>query len=147
VTAINITATAATITWTTNEAGDSQVEYGLTASYGSTSPLLPEMVMSHSLTLSGLSPNTVYHYRAVSRDASGNVTRSSDATFTTSSPGAISFVQQTGRVHAGGVGSLNASFATPPTAGNAVIVYAWSYNGDATLDFPANGVTDNRGNT
>jgi hypothetical protein len=62
-------------------------------------------------------------------------------------PVPISFVQQTGRVHAGGVGSLNASFATPPTAGNAVIVYAWSYNGDATLDFPANGVTDNRGNT
>ena len=34
-TATNITGTSATITWTTNEAATSQVEYGLTTSYGS----------------------------------------------------------------------------------------------------------------
>src|SRR3989440_12985894 len=35
--------TSATIQWTTNEASDSQVEYGLTASYGSTTTLDPKI--------------------------------------------------------------------------------------------------------
>src|SRR5207253_178426 len=35
VTASNITTSGATITWTTNEASDSQVEYGTTTAYGS----------------------------------------------------------------------------------------------------------------
>jgi hypothetical protein len=34
-----VTANTATINWTTDEAADSQVEYGRTAAYGSVSPL------------------------------------------------------------------------------------------------------------
>ncbi len=62
VAASGITASGATITWTTDEPASSQVEYGLTASYGSTTTSDTNMVTSHSVTLSGLSPSTTYHY-------------------------------------------------------------------------------------
>jgi phosphodiesterase/alkaline phosphatase D-like protein len=74
---------AATITWTTNEASDSQVEYGLTSAYGQVSALASPLVSSHSVGLSGLSASTVYHYRVKSRDAAGNLATSADFTFTT----------------------------------------------------------------
>jgi|GEM_PF-2494563 len=79
----NITTSAATITWNTNEASDSQVEYGLTASYGSSSPLDAAMVTLHSVTLSNLQPNTTYHYRVKSKDAAGNLAVSGNFTLTT----------------------------------------------------------------
>ncbi len=44
VVARNITTTGATITWTTNEPTDSQVEYGLTTAYGQETPLDPTPV-------------------------------------------------------------------------------------------------------
>ncbi|HUI79557.1 MAG TPA: Ig-like domain-containing protein, partial [Bryobacteraceae bacterium] len=48
VTATAITASGVTITWTTSVAADSQVAYGLTASYGGSSTLATAMVTSHS---------------------------------------------------------------------------------------------------
>lgn len=85
----SITNTSATITWTTNTASSSQVQYGLTTGYGSSSPLDSNQVTSHSVSLSGLSPNTLYHYRAISTNTNGT-TNSSDFTFTTLGPPAIS---------------------------------------------------------
>ena len=79
--ATNITATAATITWTTNEAADSQVEYGPTSSYGSTTTLDPTPVTSHSINLTGLTASTLYHYRVKSKDAAGKPATSDDAMF------------------------------------------------------------------
>ena len=81
----SLSPTGATITWVTNEAADSQVEYGLTASYGSSTMLDPSLVTSHSVTLSGLADNTTYHYRVKSKDAAGNPATSADATFTVAS--------------------------------------------------------------
>jgi hypothetical protein len=83
VTASNITTSSATITWTTSEDADSQVEYGPTTSYGSSTTLKPAMVTSHSVPLNGLSPSTTYHYRVKSRDEAGNLGTSADFTFTT----------------------------------------------------------------
>src|SRR5438445_4000470 len=83
VTVTSLSATSATIQWTTNTASDSQVEYGLTTSYGSTTTLNPALVTSHSAALSGLTDSTTYHYRVKSKDASGNLSVSSDSTFTT----------------------------------------------------------------
>ena len=82
-TATNITATSATITWTTNEAADSQVDYGLTTSYGATTALDSNLVISHSVLISGLNPSTPYNYRVRSRDAAGNLTLSANSSFTT----------------------------------------------------------------
>jgi parallel beta-helix repeat protein len=73
----------ATITWTTNLAASSQVDYGTTANYGQSSPLNTSMATSHTVTLSGLSASTTYHYRAKSTDASNNQVASADFTFTT----------------------------------------------------------------
>jgi hypothetical protein len=83
VTATGISASAATITWTTNEAATSRVEYGLTTSYGSSTPLDSTLVTSHSVSLSGLGANTTYQYRVRSIDAAGNERIGSNASFRT----------------------------------------------------------------
>ena len=44
------------------------------------------MVTSHSQALSGLTANTLYHYRVKSKDAAGNLATSADFTFTTRAP-------------------------------------------------------------
>ncbi len=73
----------ATITWTTSSQADSQVDYGTTTSYGSSTALDTGMVTAHSQTLNGLIPGTLYHYRVKSRDGMGNLSMSADSTFTT----------------------------------------------------------------
>jgi phosphodiesterase/alkaline phosphatase D-like protein len=92
-------ATSATVTWNTNEPANGQVEYGLTAGYGSLSTLVTALTAGHSIGLSGLTSATMYHYRIRTRDASGNLALSSDLTFTTgisdTTPPAISAVQAT----------------------------------------------------
>ncbi len=86
--------TTATITWTTNELSTSQVEYGLTSSYGNQTNLDVSLTLSHTVNLSGLSPQTLYHYRVRSMDAAGNLGVSDDLTLTTtaSEPPVISQV-------------------------------------------------------
>ena len=70
-----------TITWTTNQPSTSQIEYGTSATYGSYTALDANLVTSHSQVLTGLAPNTLYHYRARSEDASGNLAASQDFVF------------------------------------------------------------------
>ena len=79
-----VTASGAIVMWTTNEASDTQVEYGTTTGYGSASSLNTGMVTSHSVGLTGLTASRLYHYRVKSKDAAGNLAVSSDFTFTTS---------------------------------------------------------------
>lgn len=78
--------TSATVTWTTDEAATSGLEWGLTASYGSSSTN-SAAVTSHSLDATGLSQATLYHYRVHSTDAAGNHAQSIDGTFTTAAAG------------------------------------------------------------
>ena len=56
--ASSATPSGATITWTTNEPSDTQVIYGPTTTFGSTSNLNAGAVTSHTVTLSGLTPGT-----------------------------------------------------------------------------------------
>jgi hypothetical protein len=77
------TATGATIAWHTYEPATTQVKYGLTAGYGSASSLNPSLVTSHSVTLIGLLPGTLYHYQVISVDAAGNIAALADQTLTT----------------------------------------------------------------
>jgi hypothetical protein len=79
----SITSSGATITWTTNEASNTQVDYGTTSGYGSSTALNGNMVTSHAQGLTGLTSGTLYHYRVRSRDAAGNLSISADYTFTT----------------------------------------------------------------
>jgi len=83
VTPAQISSTSATVSWTTNQASDSQVDYGATASYGTSSALDTSMVSTHSVTISSLTPATLYHYRVKSKNSAGLLSTSSDFTFTT----------------------------------------------------------------
>src|SRR5207244_11253492 len=71
------------ITWVTNEASDSQVDYGPTTAYGSSTPVNASLLTAHAVTLTGLLSATTYHYRVKSRDAAGNLATSADFTLTT----------------------------------------------------------------
>ena len=82
----NLSASGALITWTTNESATSQVDYGTTIAYGSSTTLDATLLTSHGPALSGLSPSTVYHFRVRSSDGAGNGATSGDGTFTTSAP-------------------------------------------------------------
>ena len=86
VSATNITTSSANIIWVTDEPSTSQVEYGRTTAYGLLSTLDPALVTSHSVTLTGLSAGTTYHFRVISADGLGNPALSSDFTFTTATP-------------------------------------------------------------
>lgn len=68
--------------WKTDEPADSQVEYGLTASYGSQSGINSSLVTNHYFTLTGLTASATYHYRVKSKDAAGNLAISGDQVFT-----------------------------------------------------------------
>ena len=84
VTSSLISSTSAIITWSTSAAADSLVEYGITTSYGYTTSPDPSAVTSHSQTLEGLVPDTLYHFRVKSTAGAGNSAISGDYTFTTS---------------------------------------------------------------
>jgi sugar lactone lactonase YvrE len=78
------TASSTLITWTTDDSGTSQVEFGPTTSYGSSTGVFntSPKVTSHSVTLSGLTSCAVYNYRVKSANDSSTTT-SPNATFTT----------------------------------------------------------------
>ena len=90
VTVAPITTTGATVNFTTSEVANMQIEYGMTASYGTTTTLDTNLALTHTVALSNLTPNTVYHYRIKTSDELGNITIGSDETFTT---GALSQVE------------------------------------------------------
>src|SRR5439155_952627 len=129
----SIAATNATIQWTTDEGADTQVEYGSTATYGSTTPLNPTLVTAHTAPISGLTASTTYHYRVRSTDASGNLALSSDSTFTTMNSNAPIISGVT-------VGSVSATSATiqwtTNTASDSQVDYGLTgtYGSTTTLD-------------
>ena len=72
---------AAAVTWTTDAASNSQINYGLSTAYGSSTTLDTTLTTLHSETITGLAAGTTYHYQVVS--SNGTSTPSSDGTFTT----------------------------------------------------------------
>ena len=72
------------ITWTSRFLTTSCIEYGTTTSYGSSSDINTTITNTHKVILSGLSGNTLYHYRVNTVDENGESVMSSDYTFTTS---------------------------------------------------------------
>src|SRR6266542_3379886 len=117
-----VTHNSATISWTTNEPADSQVEYGTTTAYGQSTALDPALVTAHSQGLSGLTPGMPYHYRVKSIDATGNLAVSGDFTFTTSTLDTTAPVISD--VTAGGV-----------TATTATITWTTDENSDSQVEY------------
>ena len=79
----NITQSSVRITWTTDENSSTLADYGVTAAYEIGTQTGTGGVMSHEVSLSGLSPSTLYHFRVRSADTAGNTASSLDQTFTT----------------------------------------------------------------
>jgi chitodextrinase len=84
----NITTTSVTITWTTDKLSNSTVYYANTSDYpGADSESythsigVPSMVTEHSVTVSGLSPDSEYYFMLESTDASDNIGTLSDESF------------------------------------------------------------------
>ena len=78
---------AITIVWETVDEVDSVVEYGRTSAYGSSTTDC-DSTAHHEVTLTGLNPYSVYHYRV----RSGSQVLSDDRTFRTAAgPGQTSF--------------------------------------------------------
>ena len=79
-----IAGTSATITWITDQPSSSQVAYGTTTGYGSLSANNPALATVHSVNLTGLIPGTTYNFAALSANAAGKSTTSTNFTFSTS---------------------------------------------------------------
>ena len=79
----SISTSSAVITWKTNEPATSQVDYGVSETYGYTTLIDTSLVTAHQVTLSGLTPNTKFNFKTISKDASGNKTLSANNVFTT----------------------------------------------------------------
>jgi len=97
--ATSTTATTATITWTTDEVASTKVNFGLSSSYGTSTPETDTStrVTGHSASITGLVACTRYNYQVQSTDASTNTATSTDATFTTTGCTGSATVTATGQ--------------------------------------------------
>jgi peroxiredoxin len=86
----NVTDLTVTVSWATDQPSTSQVLFGATNAYGSTTPTDQKLATSHNATLAGLTPSTTYHFKVTSKDGSGNIATSQDQTFTTHSTVVVS---------------------------------------------------------
>lgn len=77
-----LTSTSAAISWTTDVPSTSQVEYGTQSGSYPSSSGDTILTTTHSVQLSGLTPNTSYYYREMST-ANGFTTTSAESKFTT----------------------------------------------------------------
>lgn len=105
----NIGSDYITIDWNTNEIASTKVDYGITNTYGSSTPEADTSprVTGHSATLSNLLPCTNYNYRVRSTDSFTNETIDSNKTFTTlGCTGAGSVIQQVSRTIQRAIGGI-----------------------------------------
>ncbi len=74
----------ASVAFTSNEAGNAKVGYGLTSTHGNMTSYSPMTSGANSIVLTGLTCGTTYHYSVYGKDSSNNESISADTTFTTS---------------------------------------------------------------
>lgn len=128
-----ITATTATVTWTTANTSNSRVEYGTTTAYGSMTTLNPSLVTAHSVGLSGLTAATTYHFRVLSQEADGTVTTSTDHTFVTTGGGVIAHVQTAAATDNTSAASIDRAFTASNVVGNAIVAaFSWGSGSTAS---------------
>jgi hypothetical protein len=82
VNAAGVTPVRADVLWRTDKPADSAAEFGATPAYGNSTAVSATLAVGHGVSLTGLAPGTLYHYRVKSRGASGILAVSDDAVFT-----------------------------------------------------------------
>ena len=105
------------ILWTTDQRADSAADYGLTADYGASTPVIAAQSTGHGVTLTGLASGTPYHYRVKSRNPAGVLAVSGDFTFVTPASSAGAPGSAAGTLAAADLSSAKApqKFLTPAT--------------------------------
>lgn len=78
----SITSNSARVSWRTNVASNSRVDYGPTTAYGQNTTV-SDAVTFHGVNLSGLAPNTTYHFKVTSAATGYDPGSSTDYTFAT----------------------------------------------------------------
>ncbi len=145
---VTLDAGSASISWTTNEDTSGSIAYGTTALYENGTVQDNTMATLQTIVLTGLEPETAYHFRITSSDINSNVTVSPDITFTTTAaPGPpVITIQPENKVAAAG---RTASFSLA-ASGTSALSYQWLKNGvtipgagSATYTTPATTITDN----
>ena len=74
---------SATVKWTTNIPSTSRVEYGLTTSLGTSTTEDTNLTTNHSVTIIGLTKQTRYYYKVISKNSAGLETSSGVQQFRT----------------------------------------------------------------
>src|SRR5580700_7329470 len=134
------TTTTATVTWTTAVPANSQITYGATTSYGSSSALNSTLVTTHSAALTSLTAGTTYHYRVLSADSTGALVTGLDNVFTTPAAAiSVSVSPTTATVASGGTEQFSAQVTS--TSNTAVTWSATSGTVSTTGLFTAPTVT------
>jgi len=129
----NITSSSATISWMTNEAATSQVEYGFNTSYGYKTAHDSSRVTVHSVNITGLLSYATYNFRVISLDAGYNEALSVNSSFTTSNtpPAITSFSGTPGTAYTYDVITFTASASDQD---GFVVRHEWDFNGDGHYD-------------
>jgi regulation of enolase protein 1 (concanavalin A-like superfamily) len=78
---VNPSTNSALVNWTTDVAASSRVDYGFTSAYG-INVSDPSLLVNHSMSITGLTCGTLYHYQVTSTNSAGS-SSSADATFST----------------------------------------------------------------
>lgn len=79
----NINTNSVTIKWATDDYTTGQIKYGIDTNYGEYTTKDEEYISDHSITLTHLETNTLYHYKIISENKDGTSITSIDKTFRT----------------------------------------------------------------
>lgn len=104
---------SANLSWTTNESAISSFFWGTTTSYGSGSGAEVFYSLSHTTTLSGLAPGTLYYYAVEARDVAGNKGTASSSFLTLPAADTIPPVNPSGFAALAGTNSITLSWTNP----------------------------------
>jgi regulation of enolase protein 1 (concanavalin A-like superfamily) len=135
--------TSATVTWTTDRAATSQVDWGTSDALGATAVGTPN-VTSHAVSIAGLTCATTYRYRVVSAVASSDAEWWGNGTFTTSACGGPTTTTTTTSTTTSTTTTSTTSTTVPPSGAVPVSAQTDEFNGSAlgsrwSLHAPAGG--------
>lgn len=141
--------TSVAVTWTTDEKATSQLLYGTSTAYGSSTTRSTSLSLSHRRTFSGLQAGTTYHLQVRAIDAAGNAAASPDVVVRTAVASSVNPGNPTGAATVpAGMGLEDVSrpdrvvgTGTAASCTSAAVLAAASAGGVVTFSCGANPVT------